>query len=292
MADTHPPIQMIESIPNYIEEDRVLDLLSKLEMIVISLHEDPTLLGPAYIHEKLYECRQASNEVETLLLQYYSVERRVKNNLAALQELYRGMRVEYMALNDWVSKPRSVGDREARVDYLLKNHLEGIANLKEQYVNISYVLKVLELKRDSLNRANNDIKKQTQLIITVNPTSSTGSEENNPMTELFNETYKKKSKFTVDPESVDLSTLLQGTDTEPPETIDKSIIFNYDQNPEHPSIDTTLQEGETADDILNSLQSSLKGMLDLPVVKKHDSNKRYASYAIDDEVIDFDKILG
>ena len=81
-----PDNQQADSIPEFIVEDRVDAVFSQLDSFAVRLERDPTVLGPSYVHEKLKQCRDHSIAVETLLVEFYDVERKVKNMLAARKE--------------------------------------------------------------------------------------------------------------------------------------------------------------------------------------------------------------
>ena len=151
-------------VPEFITETQADRVFRFLDGVSVRLEKDPTVMGPSYVHGKLKECRDFSIEVENLLVTYYDVERRVKNMLAGHKESIKARRAELMALDPWVAKGRSAADREARADMNLKSEIEALNNLKEQLVNVGYVLRAIELKREGLNRTNNDIKKQVSLM--------------------------------------------------------------------------------------------------------------------------------
>jgi len=157
------PSEPIE-VPEFITETQADRVFRYLDGVSVRIEKDPTVMGPSYVHEKLKECRDFSIEVENLLVTYFDIERKVKNLLAGQKEVIKASRAELLAMNPWVDKGRSAADREARADMNLKGEIDAMIDLKEQAVNVSYVLRAIELKREGLNRTNNDIKKQVSLM--------------------------------------------------------------------------------------------------------------------------------
>ena len=143
------------------EADQVF---KQIEAYTIRLEKDPTVMGPSYVHDKLRECRDFSNEVETLLITYYDKERRVKNAYSAKRAEFDARKMELIATDPDVAKKRSATDRDALANYKLKDVTEEVNDLKEQATTCQYMIKAIELRKDSLNRANNDIKKQVSLM--------------------------------------------------------------------------------------------------------------------------------
>ena len=163
---SHPEQHVTESevVPDYITAEMADSVTKQLEKISVRLEVDPTIHGASYIHSMLKECRDFSIEVETLLIKYYDIERRVKNRLRSQKESLKAYRAELLALDAWVAKGRSTADRTARADMKLKSEVEIFNDLKEQEINVNYILKAIELKLDGLKRTNADIKKQVSLM--------------------------------------------------------------------------------------------------------------------------------
>lgn len=157
-------VTTVDEVPDYIVESQVDRVFRFLDSVGVRLEKDPTVMGPSYVHEKLKECRDYSLEIEGLLVRFYDVERKIKNSLSGYKESYKAEKSELMALDDWVGKGKSSSDREARADMRLKSVVAAISDLREQLVNVQYVLKAIELKKEGLNRTNNDIKKQVSLM--------------------------------------------------------------------------------------------------------------------------------
>lgn len=151
-------------VPSFVTEEDIKKIVIFLDGILIRLEQDPTVLGPSYVISKLKECRDYSNAIEKFLVKYYDTERRIKILLSGQKETLKVLRSEYLALNKWVRDGKSAADREARVEVKLKPQTEVMRQLQEELLNIQFVLKAIEMKRDGLNRTNNDIKKQVSLM--------------------------------------------------------------------------------------------------------------------------------
>lgn len=187
-----------------ITEVYVTEVYAKMDTFVVRLEKDPTVMGPSYVHSKLKECRDHSNSVEKFLIQFYDMERKLRNSLSGAKAVYDAQRSELLAVDPDVLKRRSATDREAYTNYKLKTELECITDLKEQLTTCQYVLKAIELKKDGLNRVNNDIKKQVALMEFVKGNSAP-----------INGDYEGENlSFGADDDTEDLSSIL-GT---PPST--------------------------------------------------------------------------
>jgi len=201
-------------VPDFITNERAEEVFGLLDEFYVRLEKDPTVMGPSYVHEKLKECRDYSIEIEELLIEFYDVQRRVKNMLTAHKRAYEAEKSELLVLDDEVRKGKSASDRTAIAEYKLKDDQEKINNLEEQLVNVRYVLKAVELKKEGMNRTNNDIKKQVSLMEFAKSTVT-------PLEEVEDEDLPFENgtagSTPLDDDDEDVSALFEDEPTAPPE---------------------------------------------------------------------------
>jgi len=265
MNKPESPIMGPIEIPDFITEEIATGVFEELEGISVELALDPTVLGPSYVHSKLATCRRFSIRIESLLVTFYNIERGVKNLLESNKEILKAQRAELLALNDWVGKGRSAADREARVSVKMKNVILAITDLKEQLLNVGYVLRAIELKREGLNRTNNDIKKQVHLM-EVSKDNSTPIDE-------------EADEPTLQEEGDDVTFVFDMPIEKAPEVLDPN-------QEKHMSKTVDSMEGTTTEEDLDSFLSELDIQVDLPVTFPGGK-----SFAIDDEPIDMNAFL-
>tara|TARA_B100000745_G_scaffold273464_1_gene201875 strand:+ start:848 stop:1804 length:957 start_codon:yes stop_codon:yes gene_type:complete len=264
MSDTPDPLEIdFGEVPLLLTEAQVDEVFSQLDQYSVSLEEDPTVLGASYIHEKLKQCRDYSIAIESLLIQYYDIERKVKNRAKALEEMLKAERSLLKATDPWVSRGKSAGDREGRADYLLSSLVSAVNNLEEQRVNVEYLVKTIELKKNGLNRTNNDIKKQVSLMefskTTVLSLDGDGEDEDESFEDLFSSSVLEESAeetpqdlFSKDEGASTPEEAFPGDRSEP-DQVSEAVQKHIDTDPDDPESDLSLTSEEDAEDFLLNL---------------------------------------
>lgn len=268
-----------DTIPEFISNETVEELFESLDGLSVRLEKDPTVLGPSYVHVKLKECRDHSIKVEGLLVQFYDVERRVKNLLAGLKEAHKAQTAEMLVLDDDVRKGRSASEREAIVDFKLKQDIVNINDLKEQLINVSYVLKAVELKKEGLNRTNNDIKKQVSLMEFAKSNAT-------PIDEDYGDLPMEPDTTPLEETSEDLEAVLQGDlqPEAPPDEIPESLELHM----------ASEEDGDpVADDAiagLGDIDEFLQEM-DVDTDPEPEEEEDVSDVVMDDEEVDIEALL-
>jgi hypothetical protein len=297
----------------FISEEKAEAVFTALGKMVVQLDKDPTVQGPSYVHGKLKECRDHSNAVEQYLIEYYDVERRIKNSLNARKTEYDTRKVELLAVDPDVAKKRSAFDREALVNYRLKDVLEAIADLKTQLNDCAYVVKAVEARRDGLNRTNNDIKKQVALMEfakgNANPLGGDYEDDGGFLS------FDGPDASTPKPEDdEDIAALIDDMKIEmkkaesAPEVIPPDAAAHLDPNPSNPREDTAdedvsdldgfLDSITTVDEAGESVQTSsddsedddLAALFNTPPLDEKEADKKGPAKD-DDDVVDIGKFL-
>jgi len=264
--DSNTSETAVSQVPDFILNEQVETVFKKLDTMTVRLEKDPTVMGPSYVHAKLKECRDFSNDIEQMMVTFLDIERKVKNMLATEKESMRIQRSELIALDDWVLKGKSSSDREARVDIKLKDQAEVVADLQEQSINVLYVLRAVELKREGLNRVNNDIKKQVSLMEFAKTNSYP------LMSDDIEEETSAKPAYTLDDSAEDMENLFGSLplSEEPPQEISPKALRHMDNT-------STIEEFENKDTDIDSFLTNL-------TIEETDFSSNQEVNSMDDEI--------
>ena len=228
----------------FITEEQSDAVFAALSQLHVRLEEDPTVRGSSYVHESLKRCRDYSIQVEELLVQYYNVERRAKTAVSAAKQAYKMRYAELLATDPEIRNKdicSSSADREALANVRCKAESEELHDLEDQLLMVQYILKAIELKREGLNRTNNDIKKQVSLMefAKSNATPYDGSSDD------FEDVGGGPSDLNEDVEEV-MALFTQEDpgiqDEQPPMNIPEEVTAHLSNDPDDPVRGTTTNE--------------------------------------------------
>lgn len=155
-----------DQIQGHIPRAKLEDMLEEIAEYSVDLPEDPTLpeLGMRHLRALLAKCRQYTNRAQY----YLQVTRRYEKNLRAqirLEELSLELRMASLLADDVVVRQGpSVDDRKALAITQLRSEHENLAMLRVEHSNLEETVRIIKLKYDDLNRSNQDIKLQRQMV--------------------------------------------------------------------------------------------------------------------------------
>lgn len=266
------------TIPVFLTEEEAVKVFHDLESYMVRLEKDPTVMGPSYVHDKLKACRDYSNKVETLLITYYDKDRRIRNMLGSKKAEYDAKKAEMLATDPAVDKKKSADGRAAYVDYKLKDVIEETTDLKEQLTTCQMLVKAIELRKDGLNRANNDIKKQVSLMEFAHGKSGflAGDVEEE---EGFGMAVDGESGLVEDEAIADL---FSAKPSNQPEHVSAELaVHMVGEGDPDPKVDSAQEDVGDLDDFLNNIVTE-PAPVDQPAVNE-DTSSLEAPSTLDDE---------
>jgi hypothetical protein len=146
------------------ENDRIQQIIKRMDEIYVKLDPNPIRLGPSYIHEKLTMCSDFLQEIENIFAEIFTEEMDKRKSLNQKEQLYQLELEEKLAKDPEVRKQKSMSDREAFAKSLLRDLEKEIHQLETELLDLSHLKKIINLKNKQLKRANSDIRLQNDAI--------------------------------------------------------------------------------------------------------------------------------
>lgn len=144
-----------------IDVDKVFQEISDLK---IELESDPTTLGPKYLNQVIYQCRNYLNKVTQILLEVQREKREVAKKLRAAKTEYDIRSSELLAGDDRVRRLPNIADRQATVRVILSDLARDVTNAEHDLQDLDHVEKAVKLRHNELKHTSADIKAQRMLV--------------------------------------------------------------------------------------------------------------------------------
>jgi hypothetical protein len=180
-------------------------VFERIPELIVTLDNDPNVLGPIYLREKLTQCRTFLNEIN----KYYQI---VKEDMWELVRARDVTQTNYnidldklLAENEGVKKQPSHKDRVALANQMLKPLIDEINKAEAEIRDLSALEEVLKLKLKDLRDANSDIRVAKQLMIAEIDFGA-----------FYGKETPDKKRKSVNAELGDPSKLLEGVKNAPP----------------------------------------------------------------------------
>jgi hypothetical protein len=141
-------------------------ILEEVASYSVQLEEDPTLphLGTKYLQKILAQCRNYMNRVQHYLQLSMRAERSLLTEIKH-SELDLDFKVKEKLSEDViVRQQRSLEDRKATAEHLLSVEAEALREKRVKLVDVQETVKLLKFKYSDLQRTNNDIKMQRNMV--------------------------------------------------------------------------------------------------------------------------------
>jgi len=143
--------------------DEILDEIAKYQ---VDLVEDPTLPehGVKYLQRIVAQCRNYLNRTQ-FYIQSVGKDEKILRVDVQHKEMDMDLKLNgLLAENPMVRKQPSISDRRALAATMLKEDNDELTNLKLKLLDVQETLKLIKMKYGDLQRTNNDIKMQRQLV--------------------------------------------------------------------------------------------------------------------------------
>jgi hypothetical protein len=156
----------VEKIKGYITQSKLDSILEEIAGYDIELEEDPTQthLRYKYLQSCIAKCRQYLNRVQF----YLQITCRYEKNLRlALKELELDIDFkinEKLADDPVVRSQPSIQDRKALAVSMLKDEYGILSKFRMELISIEETVKLIKSKYTDLQKTNQDIKFQRQLV--------------------------------------------------------------------------------------------------------------------------------
>ena len=143
--------------------DRMLEEVAEYS---VDLQEDPTKpeLGNVYLQKTLAQCRNYMNRVVHYLQLTMRAERALLTEIKQ-SELDLDFKIKNKLADDViVRQQRSLEDRKALAESLLREESENLQQLRVKLIDVQETVKLLKFKYTDLQRTNGDVKMQRSLV--------------------------------------------------------------------------------------------------------------------------------
>lgn len=143
--------------------DQILDEIAKYQ---VDLVEDPTLPehGIRYLQRIISQCRGYLNRTQFYIQSVGKYEKELRVNVQH-KEMDIDLKLNsLLAENPMVRKQPSISDRKALAATMLAADNDELSRLRLDLLDVQETLKLIKMKYGDLQRTNNDIKTQRQLI--------------------------------------------------------------------------------------------------------------------------------
>ncbi len=147
-------------------KEQLDQMLEEVAGYEIKLEEDPTLphLGTKYLQKALAQCRNFMNRVQHYLQLSMRAERALLTEIKQAELDLEFKVKDKLADDPIVRQQKSVEDRKALAESLLKAEVENLKTLRVKLIDIQESVKLLRFKYHDLQRTNGDIKMQRGLV--------------------------------------------------------------------------------------------------------------------------------
>lgn len=146
-----------------IKLDQILDEIAGFE---VKLEDDPTKpqFGAKYLQESIAKCRSYLNRVQYYLQIVKKRERDLRIEVKQTELDFEFKMQDKLANDAIVRQQPSEGVKKAVATAFLKDEHERIAQLKVELMDVQETAKIIKMKYDDLQKTNQDIKFQRQLV--------------------------------------------------------------------------------------------------------------------------------
>ncbi len=144
--------------------DKIQEILNRLEGMEVKLNADPVPLGPAYIHKTLVATSDYLQEVSKFLVDIFKEEMSLQKKLTIQTQKYDFELREKLANDPEVRKQKASVDRDAVARNLLKYMETEINQTKLDLLDLEHLKRIVEKKNQDLRRTNSDIRLQHSTI--------------------------------------------------------------------------------------------------------------------------------
>lgn len=152
--------------------ERVTEIYSSLEKLVIELDRDPASRGVKYLQDLISRTRGYLNETSNYLAETFRMRHRLEMELQAEEAAFEVRSDELLASDNRVSRLPNIDDRKAMINVLLGDDRRHIQDLKHQLKNLGHVEKVIRHRHKELENTMSAIRLQRSLIETEVRTGS------------------------------------------------------------------------------------------------------------------------
>lgn len=139
-------------------------IYDRIGKLTITLHSDPSSLGPKYLQEVIATCNNYKNEVSGILSDLMRRKHMVARNLQARQAAYQVSFDDLLANNESIRRLPNIEDRKATANVMLRSDRQAIAQLEAEQKDLEAVEKVVRHRHKELSDTMGAIKVQRSLI--------------------------------------------------------------------------------------------------------------------------------
>lgn len=144
--------------------DEITAIYDRLAGFTITLHSDPSSLGPKYLQDAIATCNNYKNATSGILSDVMRRKHEVSRKLAARQAAYQVSFDELLANDKSIQKLPAIEDRRASINVILRSDRQAITQLEIELKDIEAVEKVVRHRHKELSDTMGAIKAQRSLI--------------------------------------------------------------------------------------------------------------------------------
>ncbi len=147
-------------------KEQMDQMLEEVAGYAVKLEEDPTLpqFGTKYLQRVLAQCRNYTNRVQHYLQLCMRTERSLLTEIKQAELDFDFKIKEKLADDAIVRQQRSIDDRRALAENLLKPESDNLKELQVKLIDVQETVKLLKFKYSDLQRTSGDIKMQRRII--------------------------------------------------------------------------------------------------------------------------------
>ena len=147
-----------------IGNERLKAILDICEGYVITLDNDPAVLGPSYLQSMIAKCRNYTNGVVTLMNELRNCRRELDMELRRNRAEFEILSNEHLSKNATVKALPSFKDREAQINLILRDERRTIVEMENDLLDLGHVEDMVKLRHHELKDSMREIQTQRQLI--------------------------------------------------------------------------------------------------------------------------------
>lgn len=144
--------------------EQVSNIYERMGVLKIDLPTDPADLDPDYLREHISLCRNYLNEVGYYWQDALIRESRLALELEAQEATFEIRSSELLASDPSVTAGPSIADRQATINTLLRAERLRIAQLKQEILQLSHVMKVIRFRKGELDNTMSTLRLQRSLL--------------------------------------------------------------------------------------------------------------------------------
>lgn len=255
--------------------ERVKEIYSSLERLIIELDPDPSARGYKYLQDLIARTRGFLNEASIYLVEVLRERHLTELDLQAEESAFEIRADELLASDSRVSRLPNIDDRKAMINVILGDDRRRIQSLRRDLKNLGHVEKVIRHRHKELENSMSGIRLQRSLVETEartgsfygdeseaprGKTNSTPEFDDEELRSLFDDASTELTPCTEDASEADLPDAVQ----EPPITLEESVVAEPASEPQAVHASTSPKSSDEDPDIGKFLDGDddLEGLFD------------------------------